>query len=146
MTDWIVTVPKHISWKSYQRELDAVRDFSQTMAFRVPHNPKRVEEGDRMFVTWDGHVRGWMKVVGTVTYKNTFICSTTGKEWEPGHYILRSGPFHYAYPAAVKGFRGYREYRDYRNCNHEPPNRCKSSAECIQREYTEKWANGDDAT
>jgi hypothetical protein len=41
----------------------------------------------------------------------SFKCSTTGKRWEAGFYIVREGEFHkvsrpYAYP----GFRGIREF------------------------------------
>lgn len=109
--DWIITIPKTVKWSDYEQELDAVVDYSQVMLYRVPHKPK-VHPGDRVFVTHNNRVMGWMQVTEEVRHMpDGFTCQTTGAHWRPGYYIARSGPFHYinnvvSYP----GFRGIRRF------------------------------------
>ena len=106
MQDWVITIPKTVKWEDYEKEIEAVKDGSQTMWYRVPGAPS-VAKGDRMFVVWNGFVRGWMNVTGT-KLRPSFICSTTGKEWKEGWYVGRSGEFHRIDPIPMKGFQGYR--------------------------------------
>jgi len=107
--DWIITIPKTISWEDYVKELDAVKDFNQEMNYKLPFKPKELIAGDRCFVTWNGKVRGWMFIT-KVSRKDAFTCSTTGKEWPAGWYISRSGPFTYVEATDFLGFRGIRKY------------------------------------
>src|SRR5690606_42027348 len=37
--------------------------------------------GDRVFITYNSLVRGWMSVVGIQHFPNGFVCSTTGVHW-----------------------------------------------------------------
>lgn len=103
--DIIITLPKTISWDDYEKELEAVKDGSQVMNFKVPTMPK-VLPGNRCYIVHDGEVKGWMKIVGTKT--GPFKCTTTGKEWPIGNYIERSGRFNHIAPIEMKGFQGFR--------------------------------------
>ena len=104
----IVTLPKSIKWKDYEKELNAVKDYSQVMNFKVPSMPKNIGYIKRCYIVYDGYVRGWQKVVGHL--ENTeFNCTTTGKGWS-GNFIQRSGPFHKIVPIPMKGFMGWRYF------------------------------------
>lgn len=107
--DWIITVPKTTPWEEYQQELDAVSDGSCTMNYRVPYKPKEMKAGDRCFVTWNGKVRGWMKITD-IWNSDGFTCTTTGKVWPAGWYVSRSGKFNVTDGPLYPGFRGYRKY------------------------------------
>lgn len=103
-----VTVPKTIKWEDYEKELDAVKDGMQEMNYRLPTLPKETEVGDRCYVCYNGQVIGWMEITG-ISKKDGFKCSTSGKNWDDGNYISRSGEFHYLKnPIQMKGFMGYR--------------------------------------
>ena len=106
--DIIVTVPKTINWEDYQKELDAVKDYSQVMNFKVSTKPN-VKPGDKCYICHDGYIKGWMKIVGISN--NNFDCTTTGKNWR-GLFVQRSGPFHYELKKIpMKGFQGFRYYK-----------------------------------
>ena len=110
MQDWVVTVPKTITWEDYQTELDRASDplSINVLNYRVAYKPK-VKIDDRLFVVWNGHVRGWMHVCGIENHKEGFTCKVTGKYWKPGWYIQRTGTFHKLNPEPVmKGFQGMR--------------------------------------
>lgn len=106
--DIIITIPKSISWKDYEKELAKVRDGSQVMNFKVSNFPK-TKSGNRCYLVHNGEVKGWMKIVGVS--EEEFTCTTTGKQWK-GKFIKRSGPFHYIEPLEIKGFQGFR-YADF---------------------------------
>lgn len=102
----IITVPKTIKWSDYEKELEKVKDGTETMHFKLPGMPK-VGPGNKCYLVYDGHILGWMKIVGTK--KGGFTCTTTGKEWPDGNYVSRSGPFHKLdKPIPMKGFQGFR--------------------------------------
>jgi len=105
--DIIITVPKTISWQDYSKELEAVKDGSHVMNFRLSAMPN-VKPGNRCYVVHNGEIKGWMKIVGTK--KGPFKCTTTGVEWPEGNYVERSGVFHYITPIEMKGFQGFRYY------------------------------------
>jgi len=107
--DWIITIPKTVSWDTYQQELDAARDWKVVLNYRTRYFPKEMTRGDRCFIVHDGQVRGWMEVVGLDETKG-FTCRTTGIEWPAGKYIQRSGPFHPVSGVEMQGFRGIRKY------------------------------------
>lgn len=101
-----ITIPKTIKWEDYQKELDAVADYSQEMNFKVPFLPKDVKVGDRCYLCYNDEIIGWMTI--SSLGPKSFDCTTTGKEWE-GNFISRSGPFHkLKTPTPCKGFRGFR--------------------------------------
>lgn len=101
-----ITIPRTISWESYQNELDAVSDWSKVMNYKVAKFPKELNIGDRVYLCYDGNIIGWQTFVG---FSNgEFTCDTTGKDWKGG-FIQRSGPFHYLKePIPCKGFRGFK--------------------------------------
>lgn len=107
-----ITVPKSIKWEEYEKELDAVEDGEQEMNYRLPTVPKDVEVGDRCYVCYNGQIIGWMEITG-IGKKDGFDCSTTGRKWDEGNYISRSGEFHYLKnPVPMRGFMGYKYIDD----------------------------------
>lgn len=107
--DIVVTLPATIEWSDYEKELDAVRDRSQTMNFKVPTLPK-VGPGSKCYVVHRGVLRGWMEITGTS--EKEFTCTTTGKRMS-GKFVERSGPFHFIEEEVpMKGFQGYRYYEE----------------------------------
>lgn len=111
--DWVVTVPKTTKWSDYEKELAAVADGSQVMNYRTRYIPKEMKVGHRCFIVHDGKVRGWMPIVGLVEREESWQCLTTGKWWEPGKYIQRSGKFTPVDGPDMKGFRGIRKYSSF---------------------------------
>lgn len=110
MPDWIITVPKTVSWEDYERELTAVLDRTSVLNYRVHRVPKALRIGDRCYVVWQGRVRGWMEIVGIADHADGFVCQTTGAYWRPGVYIQRAGDFHPVAGPEMTGFQGIRSY------------------------------------
>jgi len=108
--DWLITIPKTVSWDDYKRELAAVADGSMVMNYKTRYFPKEMTKGDRCFVLWNGKVRGWMKIVDLRESDTEWTCQTTGARWPAGKYIQRSGPFHEVIGEEMTGFRGIRRY------------------------------------
>jgi hypothetical protein len=111
MSDWIITLPKATAWADYRRELEAVSRGQGIISYRVPYLPKGMELNDRVFVTWNGFVQGFMYLYG-LTHKPGFTCETSGRAWPAGWYIERTGTFHGVPPVAYPGFRGIRKYAE----------------------------------
>lgn len=109
---WMVTVPKKTKWEEYQKELDAVSDKTEEMRYKTRYFPKDMSVGDRCYIVHDGQVRGWMEITDLLDEPEGFTCTTTGKEWPPGKYIVRSGTFHEEDGPEIGGFRGVREYTE----------------------------------
>lgn len=104
----IITLPSHIEWSDYEKELAAVADGRKVLNFKVSHFPKGVQIGDRCYLVYRGYVVGWQKIAG-FTQKD-FTCTTTHKKWS-GNFIERSGPFHYLDERIpMKGFQGFRYF------------------------------------
>ncbi len=108
--DWLITIPKSVSWSDYEKELAAVRDGTQVMNYKTRYIPKEMKVGDRCFIVWDGRVRGWMEIVGLEDRQKPWTCTTSGQRWPAGKYIQRSGPFHPVDGPAYTGFRGIRKF------------------------------------
>ncbi len=52
--------------------------------------------------------------ISNISKRDGFECTTTGKNWDSGNYISRTGKFHYLKePIHRKGFLGYRKIEDY---------------------------------
>lgn len=107
--DIVITIPASIDWSEYKKELDAVKDYSQVMNFKVSSFPKNTKTGNRCYLCYKGKVIGWMKIVGMENKE--FDCTTTGKHFK-GKFILRSGPFNKIQPIEMKGFQGYRYFSE----------------------------------
>lgn len=108
--DWIITIPQTTDWIKYLSELEDVKDYKKIMSYRLSYQPKQMQVGDRMFITYKGNVKGWMFITG-IKYKKGFICETTLKQWPDGYYVERSGPFYQVYDIKYPGFRGIRKYQ-----------------------------------
>lgn len=108
--NWLITIPKTIQWSEYEKELKEVELEGGTLNYKTRYIPKEMKVGDRMYIVWNGRVRGWMEIVG-FGYQDGFTCSTTGNYWSAGYYIQRSGKFHEIEGEVYQGFRGIRKYR-----------------------------------
>jgi len=106
--DWVITVPKKIKWEDYMREVKDAEERNLILNFRVRAIPKDMNPGDRIFVLWNGFIRGWMRLDSTTHIEGYFVCSTTGLEWGPGWYLQRVPPWHAIKPIPMVGFRGVR--------------------------------------
>jgi len=104
--DIVITIPKTIAWKDYEKELKAVEDYSQVMNFKVNAFPK-TKIGSKCYLCYKDNVIGWMEIVGLS--EKEFDCTTTGNHWK-GKFIERSGPFHKINSIPLKGFRGFRYF------------------------------------
>jgi len=110
MGNWIVTVPKTVKWEDYEKELLAAESCEVTLRYRVRYRPKGMGVHQRLYILWDGRVRGWMHITGINYTPVGFICTTTGKSWPPSWYIERTGPFYKVEGPKMKGFRGVRRF------------------------------------
>lgn len=106
-SDIIITIPKSIQWKDYEKELKAVENYKQVMNFKVNNFPK-VKPGNKCYLLYNGAIIGWMEIVGLS--EKDFNCTTTGKNWK-GKFIERSGPLHKITPIPMKGFQGFRYFK-----------------------------------
>lgn len=109
MSDWVITIPKHISWETYWEECKAAA-AGALLNYRLPR-AINVKPGERVFVVWNGKVRGWMVAVGVFDRQRGFQCLTTGICWPPGVYLQRTGTFHLVDGPDMRGFQGIRRYR-----------------------------------
>ena len=114
MASICITIPKKIKWEDYEKELKQVEDETYEMNYRLPTLPKDVKVGDRCYICHDGLIKGWMKI-SNIGERNGFNCTTTGKAWNDGFYVSRTGKFHYLKTEIpMKGFMGYRKLeKDY---------------------------------
>lgn len=111
-SSWLVTVPKRIKWEDYLKELAEVEDGESVLNFKVPNIPKKMKNGDRCYVVWNGRVRGFMSIVGYGRMEEDWRCTTTGQLWTKGNYIQRSGKFFAIEDGEeIKGFQGIRGYK-----------------------------------
>ena len=110
-TDWLITIPKTVKWEDYEKELEAVSKYQAKMLYKVPFKPKIDPRQDKIFVLWNGKVRGWMECTEVVYKDNSWTCSTTGRVWTAGWYIVRSGPFHKVDGPEMRGFQGIRRFK-----------------------------------
>ena len=104
--DIIITLPAHIEWSDYERELDRVKDGNEVINFKVPFLPK--SQPRRVYLCWRGNIVGYQNCCGMVS-KADFTCTTTGRQWE-GNFIQRTGPFYHIEPIEQKGFQGFRYF------------------------------------
>lgn len=108
--DWIVTLPKKTPWSQYLDELKAAEN-GEALNYKVACFPRDMKEGDRLYITWNGQVRGWMTISRLLARTEGFVCSSTGIAWKPGCYIQRTGKFHTVSPLLYPGFRGVRRFK-----------------------------------
>ena len=105
--DICITIPKTVAWGEYQKELDAVKDGTAELNYRVPFKPN-ADTFDRCYLCHDGEIKGWMYIT-RVAHREGFTCTVTGKYWPDSWYVARSGSFHeLKNKPKLKGFRGIR--------------------------------------
>lgn len=107
--DIVITIPSTISWSDYEKEIEAVKNYSQVMNFKVSNFPKKTKIGNKCYLCYKGEVIGWMKIVGME--EKEFTCTTSGKQYK-GKFILRSGPFNKISPIKMTGFQGFRYFSE----------------------------------
>jgi len=106
--DWVITVPKTTKWKDCLQGIDDAQADDSVVNYHVSYFPKYMEIGDRIFVVWNGFVRGWMLLIDMV-YREGFVCASTNRCWPEGKYLVRSGPFHVVDGPPMRCFRGIRK-------------------------------------
>jgi len=104
--DIIVTTPKAESLNS---ALEAKSDAKYWFR-KLPTKPKNLQIGDRIYYVEHNNVVGYAIVVG-IQEKQEMLCSTTGRDWGSGTYlIIDANSWTPIPPVAYKGFRGFRYY------------------------------------
>lgn len=109
--NWIITIPKKISWVEYMREVNGALTKDASLFFRVGIKVG-IKRGDKLYRAHDGKVRGWIEVMGMHHQDNGFECRHTGKRWPAGWYVECKGKFNEVDGPAMKGFRGIRRYTE----------------------------------
>jgi hypothetical protein len=102
--DIIITVPKTTKWEDYEKELKAA-ESGDILNFKVPTKPNTTK-GCKCYILYDGNIIGYHIITDVI--KQKFECTTTGKEWEYGWYVQRTGKLYKINPIPMKGFQGYR--------------------------------------
>lgn len=94
----------------YLNEINDAYDRKENLYYKVPYVPLAMKPGDRCYVCHRNAVRGYMDIIGATIVKDGFTCSSTGKFWGPGKYIVRKAIFHRTMAHEMKGFQGIRRY------------------------------------
>lgn len=105
--DIIITLPKSVSWKEYEKELQETEKGGE-INFKIPFFPTNTRIGEKCFITHNGFVKGFMLISGFK--EKDFVCSVTGKKWK-GKFVCRVGKFYKVEPKIFKGFQGWRYFK-----------------------------------
>jgi len=106
--DIVVTTPKSASSDAAQEAENVKKAGGGSYYRRIGTIPKDLQAGDKVFYVEDGFVRGYA-VVQCVLIDTRFICSTTGKRWPQGNYLVMSAvSWRWIKPIEMKGFQGWR--------------------------------------
>ena len=111
--DIIVTIPKSEDYEEWLKEcLKVAEEPTARLNYRIGDIPfpKKAKKGDKCWVVYEGFIRGYHIISGFETRKDSFKCLTTGKEYEPGNYIVRKGQFYFTPVIKKKGFQGYQYF------------------------------------
>ena len=98
MTDVVVTVPKTFGLDRWIAEGDAAGEpwTGQEWGFFLGGRPPRIEPGERVYVVYNGKLRGWAPLV------RVQLC-------DRGFALVRRGDAHAVTIAEwIQGFQGYR--------------------------------------
>lgn len=108
MNYWMITVPKDRIGE-FLIERDRVKTTGDWKHFRVSARLRSPKEHDRLYVVYDGKIRGYMPIIG-LKWCDGFTCTSTGEEWEAGHYLVgKCADYEEIYtPIFCKGFQGVR--------------------------------------
>lgn len=111
--DIIVTIPKSEDFNEWLKECRAVgRDKNARLNYYIGNSPLpgKTKPGERCYVAHNGFVRGY-HIIDELTYREGFVCETTGREWPAGNYIIRKGKYHHIKPVKMRGFPGWKYKR-----------------------------------
>ncbi len=125
--DVVVTVPKSFGWQKWLDEGDCAGDpeTGNLSWFLVSRRPAKIEIGDRVYVVYNGTLRGYAPIVGTP--------STVDHRNEVKHYLLRKGgAVAVTIPDSCPGFRGFR-YRWWDRNEEIPFPDWKNPNACLRR-------------
>ena len=106
--DWITTVPKGITWKSFSDRLLKVSHKTLALYLPVTMPPEEMELKDRMFILFKGKIRGWIEI-NYFGWMRRFHCKVTGIHYPEGFYVQISGKFHVIDGAKMRGFKGIKK-------------------------------------
>jgi len=106
--DIIVTTPKK-DLENAQAETDSGEPY---WFRRLPHKPVHLNIGDRVFYLSDGCIIGFARLLNIEEKPNGMQCSTTGKIWPPGWYLIIDA---YSWtdiqPIPCRGFQGFKYFK-----------------------------------
>jgi len=114
----VVTVPRsaypdEAAWQEYVREVNEGAEKGLVTLYRFSGPLRGWWLGQKVFVVWNGEVRGHQVLLQQV-WREGFRCETTGRPWPPGWYLMRRGPFHELQrPVRMRGFQGVRYCGDF---------------------------------
>lgn len=104
----VVTLPKSIKWTDFEKELAVIADESHQKNWKVTHFPTNTKSGDRLYVVYNGYIRGWLKI--TAFQNLDFVCMITNNRMV-GKFVSCSGPFRELKPLRkMQGFQGWRYF------------------------------------
>jgi hypothetical protein len=111
MPNFAITIPKAFSWDDFMREMDVLaNNMGETKNVRFQGKPQMMQPGDRMYIVYDGFVRGYLVYEGHVFLPSDWTCSTTQRKMKAGHYMRLRGPWTETPKWPMQGFQGYRRY------------------------------------
>ena len=106
----MITTPKSDMAGAAQEAADCVKSRSGTYFRRFPlGRAPKVEPGSKMFYVEDGFIRGFCTVVKVEDVQAPKRCSTTGRIWNPGSYVIMNATtWKWIKPIPMTGFQGFR--------------------------------------
>ncbi len=124
MTDVVVTVPKSFGLDAWIAEGDAAGEpwSGQEWGFYMGGHPPKIDPGERVYVVYNGKLRGYAPLIRLETYDPTF--------WDPDDplagktrksYVLvrGGGAVAVTIDREIRGFQGFR-YRDWPYSDERP--------------------------
>lgn len=108
--NWIITVPKSISWDEYKEYLKECRKNPKKTREYMPVAPNsKVEPGDRCYIVNNDLIRGYQVITHRVHLKGHTNPMNNKKHTE-GEFMRLEPVFHRINNLPMKGFRGLRRY------------------------------------
>jgi len=104
--DIIVTTPKSQIHAAANEAKDALAGKVHYY-FRVFNkNPKKLQQGDKVFYVENGYITGFATVYGFANMEGTLLCQTQNKEWNGEVVVwMRCDSWNWIKPIKMKGFQ-----------------------------------------
>lgn len=109
--DLILTWPKSAPLRVYLTELQNARERGDVINYRVAHPPQGIGECQRVYMVYDGKIRGYSPFIEVVQRGWGEVRDRGGGYWPGGWYIVRSPEWVDLDPSeqtTMRGFQGYR--------------------------------------